>query len=254
MSVGMDETFTVALRQLLVERAQGPTDRRGLLRWPQRRSVRVGLVVALLAGGGGIAAATGVLLSGGVPGGLKVVALGAGVTVTGDGTQTVQLGSRPAGANAIYTYLSCLTPGTFGWADGASMSCGSQADVSSTLAHPATYTLSLTTGQDSTTITAAPGERWRLTAIYATATTTPWGVNASGQTYGATNQNGTPDLVAVVAGNHRLGYVYANQLTGPQPTTPSQAATWAQTHPGPRTITVYESDGKTPVGQFDGGR
>jgi hypothetical protein len=247
----MDEKFTIALRELLVEQAQtGP--RRSRLRWPRRWSARVGVVVALVAGGGGLAAATGVVLSSGVPGSQKITALASAVTITGDGTQTVQLGTPPAGANAIYTEFSCLTPGTFIFADGASNTCGSQADVSAELAHPTIYTLSLAPGQDSTTITAAPGERWRLTAIYATATTTPWKVNARGQTYGTPNQNGTPDLIAAIATNGRSGYVYAKQLLSPLPTTSSQAV--AQNHQGPRTLTVYESDGKTPIGQFITGK
>lgn len=52
--------------------------------------------------------------------------------------------------------------------------------------------------------------------------------------------------------NHKVGYVYASQLEGPQPTTPSQAITEErrEERQGPRTLTVYESDGKTPIGQF----
>jgi hypothetical protein len=183
-----------------------------------------------------------------VPGSQAISYLAAPVSVTGDGTGTVQLGKVPAGANAIAIGFSCLTPGTFNFADGAGVSCGSQVDVSNSLTHPATYTLSLAHGQDSTTITANPGQRWRLTATYVTATTTPWKVNASGQTYGSQNQNGTPDLVAVIATNQSDGYVYANQLEGPQPTTPSQAV--AGGHQEPRILTVYESDGKTPIGHF----
>ena len=85
-------------------------------------------------------------------------------------------------------------------ADGAILTCGSQSgalsqsDVRSSLVHPAIYTVALAPGQDTTTITAAPGERWRLAAIYAS--------------------------------------VYADQLLGP------------------RTITVYDSDGKTAIGRF----
>lgn len=250
MSLGMDETFSAAVRELLVEQAQGDNTRRAWLRWPQRWGVRFGLLLAIVAGGSGLAAAAGVVFSGGPPGSQQVTALAAPVTVTGNGTQAVQLGRRPAGANAIYVYFSCLTPGTFTFSDGASVSCADRSDAAAMTAHPSMTTVSLSPGQSSTTITAAPGESWRLKAIYVTATTTPWAVNASGQTFGTANQNGSPDLVAVIATNHRSGYVYANQLLGPQPTNPGQAAIWAQTHPGPRTLTVYESDGKTPVGIF----
>jgi hypothetical protein len=111
--------------------------------------------------------------------------------------------------------------------------------------------VSIAPGQDSTTITATPSARWRLVATYASVTTTAWGVNASGQTYGIQNQQGIPDLVAVIATNHRSGYVYANQLFTPPPETPSQAV--AQNNAPPRTLTVYESDGETPIGEFVAG-
>jgi hypothetical protein len=247
MSVEMNETFTVALRRLLVEQVEHGSTGRSWSRRSRRWSITAGAAVALLAGGGGIAAATGAFSSG-VPGSQAVSYLAAPVSIAGNGTETVQLGKAPVGANAIAIEFSCLTPGTFNFADGSGVSCSSQADVSNSLTYPDTYTLSLSPGQDSTTITADPGQRWRLTATYVTATTTPWKVNASGQTYGSQNQNGTPDLVAVIATNRSEGYVYANQLEGPQPTTPSQAV--AEGHQEPGTLTVYESDGKTPIGQF----
>ena len=162
MSIGMDETFAAAFREVLVEQAQAGSLRRGRVRWPQRWSVRLGVTFALLVSGGGIAAATDAVLSSGLPGSQRVTPLAGPVTVTGDGTETVQLGAAPAGTNAIYTYLSCLTPGTFGWPDGASLGCGSQTDVANSIAHPATYTLSLTRGQTSIKIAAASGQRWRL--------------------------------------------------------------------------------------------
>ena len=116
---------------------------------------------------------------------------------------------------------------------------------------PVTYTMSIAPGQDSTTITATPSSSWRLVATYASVTTTPWGVNASGQTYGTQNQHGIPDLVAVIATNHLAGYVYADQLFTPPPQTPSQAVAENTAPPSPpRTLTVYQSDGKTPIGEF----
>lgn len=246
MSVEMDERFTAALRELLLEQVEAGSSRRSWLRWPQRWSLRIGLLAGLLASGGGIAAATEEVLSSGPPGSQQVTALAGAVASAGNGTQTVQLGAPPSGANAVYYRLSCLTPGTFTFADGSGLTC-SQADVSSSLTDPASGTIDLSTGQTSITITAGSGEAWRLTAIYANATTTPWKVNSSGQTYGTPNPNGAPDLIAAVATNGSAGYVYANQLVGPQPSTPAQAATWSHV---PRAITVYDSDGKTPIGQF----
>ena len=52
----------------------------------------------------------------------------------------------------------------------------------------------------------------------------------------------------MIATNHRSGYVYADQLNAPLPKTPSQAI--AQNNAPPRTLTVYKSDGKTPIGKF----
>jgi hypothetical protein len=111
--------------------------------------------------------------------------------------------------------------------------------------------MSIAPGQHSTTITATPAARWRLVATYASVTTTAWRVNASGQTYGIQNQHGTPDLVAVTATNHRIGYVYAEQLSTPAPKTRSQAI--AENNARPRPLTVYKADGKTPIGKFIAG-
>jgi hypothetical protein len=265
MTVHMDETFTTALRELLVEQAQTDGTRRARLRWPRRWSARAAIGLAVLAGGGGIAAAADEVLSSGGPGSQKLVALAAPVTASGDGSETVRLGTPPPGANAIEIYFSCLTPGTFTFHDGSGVKCGKRGGVSNSIAHPSFGPIALSPGRDSTAITAAPGERWRLTAVYVTDTTNPWKVNASGQTYGTPKlisplghgllryQRATPDLVAVQATNGRDGYVYARQLQGPQPTGPSQAATWNQTHQASRTVTVYESNGKTAIGQFNAG-
>lgn len=243
MTVDMDETFTAALRGLLVEQVQSSRGHRSRARWLRRWDIRIGVVIAALAGGGGIAAAAGVFSSS-PPGSQVIRPLGAAVSFTGDGTHTVALGIPPAGANAIAFRFRCLTAGTFTFADGSSMTCGG-ADTSGRT--PPINTLPLAPGQDSITVAADTGDRWRLTASYATATTSPWLVNASGQTYGAQNQNGTPDLVAVIATNGREGYAYANELDGPYPTTRSQAI--AENNQA-RALTVYESDGKTAVGQF----
>jgi hypothetical protein len=176
-------------------------------------------VLVLAAGGGGIAYATGAWTT--EPGGNRVTELASPVTATGTGTQTVDLGTPPTGATAINISFTCLTAGSFTFADGAGVQCGSS--DARRRSPPVTYTMSIARGRDSTTITAAPGARWRLVATYASVTTTAWGVNASGQTYGVQNQHGIPDLVAAMATNHRTGYVYADQLNTPPPKTPRQA-------------------------------
>jgi hypothetical protein len=240
----MDEPFAAALRELLVEQVQvqgAGSPNRGSSR-SRRWLIRAGAVLVLAAGGGGIAYATGAWTT--PPGGNRTTDLASPVTATGTGTQTVDLGPPPRGATAINISFTCLTAGNFAFADGADLQC---ADAAGQL-HPVTYTMPIARGRDSTTITATPHTRWRLVATYALVTTTAWGINASGQTYGVQNQHGVPDLIAVIATNHRSGYVYARQLDPPPPKTPSQAI--AQNNAPPRTLTVYESDGRTRIGKF----
>jgi hypothetical protein len=246
-AVQMDETFAAALRDLLVEQVQGAGRQGSWFTGARRWIAGAGTVLLLAGGGGGIAYATGAFTT--EPGGDAVTKLSSPVTAAGTGTQTVDLGTPPVGSTAIHISFTCLTAGDFTFADGARVHCDS-ADAGPQ-SSPATYTISIAPGQASTTITATPSARWRLVATYASVTTTAWGVNASGQTYGIQNQHGIPDLVAVIATNHRSGYVYADQLFTPPPKTPSQAV--AENNAPPRTLTVYQSDGKTPIGEFVAG-
>jgi hypothetical protein len=243
MTVQMSEECVAALRDLLIEQVERADADSSWFARSRRWIFGAGAALVLACAGGGLAYATGVFSGLGTD---KVVALAKPVTVTGTGTQTLELGPQPRGTNAIDISFSCLTPGDFTFGNGAGVECGSF-DISRRDSDTAGYTMAVTPGQDSTTITATPGARWRVTATYSNVTTTAWGVNANGQTYGVMNQHGTPDLIAAQAANGRDGYVYANQLQGPQPTTPSQAA--ADNQPA-RAVTVYQADGKTPIGQF----
>jgi hypothetical protein len=247
MTTEMSGTFSMALRDLLVEQVQSSADpQRARSRRSSRWSVRAGAALIIAAGGGGIAYATGVFTTT-PPGGPLVTNLAQPVMVTGTGTETVQLGTMPHGTNAIAISFTCLTAGEFTFADGSSIDCLT-ADLAGGRATTTTGTMPVTPGQDSTTITATPGARWRLSAVYSSVTTTAWGVNASDQTYGIANRYGTPDLVAVEATNGRTGYVYATQLTSSAPTSPGQAV--AEDNSPPTTLTVFDSDGKTPIGKF----
>ena len=113
-------------------------------------------------------------------------------------------------------------------------------------------------GQTSVTITASPEASWTLTAEWTSATTTPWGKNSRGQTFGAQNSEGTPDLIAVEATNGKLGYVVATQLADADGdtasrsfTSPAQALAWQKAHQGLKAvIPVYKSNGTTRVGVF----
>jgi hypothetical protein len=242
MTVKMDDRFAAGLRAALVEHVQAsPTRRRR--RW--RVTLTAGVVVLVTGGGVAAAAATGVLP---LPGSDVSHPLAAPVTATGTGTQTVHLGAPPAGAASIDIKLTCLTAGTFRTADGASMRCDA-ADAASR--QTMGWRLPVQPGQGSTTIHAGAGERWRLVATYSAVTTTSWGVNADGLTFGVANDEGTPDLVAVIATNGKTGYVYAKDLNEPAPANPSQALQWQNSPLVTIHLPVYEPDGKTQIGVFD---
>lgn len=243
MNAQMDERFAAALRSALIDHVETTQtrSRSRRLRW---RSTVLGAVV-IAAGGGGAAFAAGALP---LPGGNVVTDLAGSVVVTESGTKTVELGAPPRGATHLDIQLTCLTAGRFTVADGAEMDCD-PADAASGKA-TMFYQLALAPGSYDTTISAAPGARWRLVATYSSVSTTAWGVNDRGQTYGIANEHGTPDLVAVYATNGRQGYVYADQLSdvAPMPTSPAQAI--AENDHRQRVLPVYESDGATRIGTF----
>jgi hypothetical protein len=247
MSVEINEDFAAALRGMLIEHVN-TSSRRRVLGWPRTVSLKIALASVVIAIGGGAAAATTGVVA--IPGGTVTTQLAPAVTVTGTGTETVNLGAQPHGANSISLTFTCLTPGTFVFADGSSANCF-MADAD----HPShlSETLPLALGQNSTVITAGAGERWQATVSYTSTTRTPYKTNANGQTYGTDGGEPggplhQPDLMAVQATNGKLGYAYATQLNGPTPTSPSQAL--ADNNQATRTIPVYESDGKTQIGEF----
>ncbi len=111
------------------------------------------------------------------------------------------------------------------------------------------------------TIDTSANASWTLQATYVNRVTTSWGTNASGQTYGVTNQNGTPDLVAVSIDQGKVqGYVKASDINCASGNyvvhSPAQALAWdAASKNRNISIPVYESDGRTVIGVFviDGG-
>ena len=183
-----------------------------------------------------------------LPGGDVVSHLAAPVTVARTGSAVVDIGAAPVGADHLDIELTCLSAGTFTVADGASMSC-SAADAASDTGSM-TYELHVKAGQHTTTITTADSSRWRLTVTYSKVSTSAWGVNASGQTFGVPNANGTPTLVAVDATNGKTGYAYARDLDQPQAANPSEALAWQNGPQKEIDVPVYTSDGKTVIGTF----
>ncbi len=85
-----------------------------------------------------------------------------------------------------------------------------------------------------------------------------YGKNTSGLTFGsalkASSPDAEPDLILVVATNGRDGYVVKKELddaAGSNVSSPSEALAWQARAGGTNdTLTVYESDGKTKIGQF----
>lgn len=240
MTLQMDDRYASALREALIDHVQTAPERR------QRAGRRLAFGVAaglLLVGALAAAAAAAGILR--LPGSPDVVPLAQTVTVMGEGTQTVELGAPPAGTTELEIRLACLTAGTFLTADGASLVCdGSDAGKSEMGWH-----LAVVAGKHSTVITAGAGERWRLVATYSRVTDTDWGVNADGLTYGVENDRGTPDLVAAIASNGKVGYVYSRDLIEPAPTSLQIGAPTGQM----RSIPVYTSDGQTVIGQLSTG-
>jgi len=187
-----------------------------------------------------------------LPGGDAVEVLSEPLTTFGTGKMTVDLGPRPDGATAVRTGLGCLTAGTIKWPDGAGMRCSQSDAQRRDEPVPSSYQLDLAPEQTTLTMEAKPGVSWKLVTTYVRTEPTDWGTNAEGNTYGVMKPDGSqPDLVATYATNGRSGYVYADELDGYQATSPADALRWQEEHGDEkRSVTVYESDGQTVVGEF----
>ncbi len=178
------------------------------------------------------------------PGGPQVTRLGDLIEGEATGTADLDVGPAPDGATHLEMNLTCLTAGRLEWPDGAGASCD-ESDVGS----ESPYLVPLTPEATTYTVTADPGLRWSYEVAYVERTVTAWATNENGQTYGVMNDNGRPDLMAVVATNGREGYVRREDLRPPQPKTPEEAAEQGR-DAGVREVPVYESDGETEVGIF----
>jgi hypothetical protein len=94
-----------------------------------------------------------------------------------------------------------------------------------------------------------------LQVAYVNQVTTSWGVNASGQTFGVRNQEGTPDLLAVVINQGEThGYLESSELNcaaGGDIQTPAEALTWDKVSANRSvSIPVFDSNGTTVIGTF----
>lgn len=247
----VDEEFSLALRQELVARVDqtAPARRRKAVhRW-----FGVGVVVGTGLLGGVGAAAAGLLT---IPGAPQVTPLGTPVTNTYTGTATIELGEAPPGTTAIRVKLTCLTTGSWVFESGATSTCKA-VDIAGPTS-VTQYQVPLEPGKDSMTIRTQAQSEWELTWSFVNEQSTDWATNASGETYGAQNEKGLPQLVAVKATNGILGYVYKNELedaTGEAVArtfrTREEALAWQEAREGKIfKIPVYDSEGKTVVGEF----
>lgn len=79
-------------------------------------------------------------------------------------------------------------------------------------------------------------------------------INQYGETYGsalkATSPDNEPDLIKAYGIDGTLGYVKSSDLKGVQPKTPQEALDLQAKTPSSRKIPLYESDGKTVIGEF----
>lgn len=247
-----DEALSQALRAELVSRVQKASPAR------KRQRIRLWLGAGTLAGlglvGGVGAAAAGYFV---MPGGQNVTPLSPPITGTYEGTATIDLGEAPAGTTGIEMLLTCLTPGYLKIGDaGAGVECTSE-DL---LSGPQTVggINALLPGQNSLTISTGSITRWQITAQYVNQETTDWGVNQDGKSYGMENENGAPDLVAVIATNGTRGYVYRTDQEEANGTaaartfrSPADALAWQEARGNrPVAIPVYDVNGKEVVGEF----
>jgi hypothetical protein len=205
----------------------------------QRRARRTAIACGAVALAGAVTAAA-VLVSS-LPGETTVTPLGHVVTGTYTGTASVELGLPPADAAVVILEVTCTDGGMISvplaregisGADEVSWDCSSSIRRDSVRIPDGRLPAP---GNTSITITADPGTEWSVTAEYASSSTTAWGVNASGQTYGVPNSNGLPDLQAAQATNGKVGYIFTEELMAMGED---------------RFINVYDSDGTTVIGQF----
>jgi hypothetical protein len=242
----MNPDFTAALREVLVATVRDTPRARRRWRWRAGTGVFLGLTVVA----GGAALASGVFS---LPGAPVNSPLGDVVTASRTGTATIDLGVPPATTTDVSLALTCLTVGTFYFPNGSSMSCNS-ADVAHTppIDRQASEVVPLTAGVDTVTIKTSANASWTLQAIYVNQVTSPWGVNAGGETYGVANQRGTPDLIAVNQGI--AGYVKASDLNcaaGGDVKSPAEALAWEKVSQHRNvSVPVFQSDGVTVIGSF----
>lgn len=208
-----------------------------LQRHQQRvRALTVGIGILAIAGATTAAA----IVVNNIPGSTTVAPLGGISTATHTGTGTIDLGPAPAKAGAVILNVTCLNQQGTVSIDTNPQNPGSGGDFATIYCSGRTTPVHIKDGllpkpgSTTITITADPGTRWKATAEYASSSTSAWGVNAHGQTYGLCNHNGCPELMAAQELAHgEEGYIYSTE-----------------TIRGTGYLKVYKSDGTTVIGRF----
>lgn len=237
----LDSGFATAVRAELV--AVGTKASR-----LQRHQRRTRLAVAGLIAVAALATTGAALVVNSFPGSTTVAPIGKTVTVTRTGTATINLGTATHGANTVIIDVTCISdignisvPSTNGFSQDAAGKATPLVGAGEWNCATRKTTVHikdgyLAPGSTSITVTADPGTTWKAVAQYGDATTSAWGVNAHGQTYGAPNGiNGFPDLQGAEATNGKVGFIYVKEFDAFQ---------------GTGCINVYKSDGTTVIGKF----
>lgn len=190
-----------------------------------------------------VGALTGAAIISGLPGQTTVTSFGEPVSGSYTGTSIVDLGPVPAGAEQVILEVTCseggkievpTNPGSEGIRSGSVYwECSDPIRENPTV-HVDNGLLP-TDGATTITITADPGTSWTVVARYGSSSSTPWGVNAHGETYGVPNENGIPDLVSAQATNGEVGYTRESESLAFE---------------GEGYLRVYKSDGETVIGWF----
>lgn len=241
--VELDPTFSNAFRSAFIEEVSRRKRTRLHRIW--LGAACAGILTAT--GAGGIATAT----LNAPPGAAVYEQVGDRVSekFTGDGT--VQLGAPPAGANSISFTVTCLSDGGLQLDGYGGIPCESGSQTR-------TGAVPLTLSQQSVlSIVAEPGTEWSIDAAYSKKVVTDFGINASGQTFGTVGGSTTgeePDLIAATAMNCKRGYISRKDEAE---AIPMSYSSWEEVDEymagevfEDKYIPVYESDGKTIIGEF----
>lgn len=236
MNTTLDPVFAASVEQEMVAIGTG----RSRLQRHQRRTRTATIVGGSLAL---VGALTGAAIISGLPGQTTVTPFGEPVSGSYTGTAIVDLGPVPAGAEQVILDVTCTETGKIevptnpGSADSRSgnvyWECSDPIRENPTV-HVDNGLLP-TDSETTITITADPDTPWTVVARYGSSSSTPWGVNAHGETYGVPNENGIPELVSAQATNGEIGYTRESE---------------SLTLEGEGYLRVYKSDGETVIGWF----